>query len=756
MNESLQSALDAGIRCHDAGNFQQAEQFYLQVLKADPRHAKATYLMGLLANQAGKHELAARILASAIRLDGSQPSFHAALGEAYRGQGKLSEAVTCYRQSLRMNNNNPDGYNNLGTLLQAQGDFPGAMECYHRAMQLKADYAAPHYNLGIALQLQGQLEPAAAALAEALRRQPDYFDAELALASVLQTLGRRDESLARFDALVVRYPNSAQLHCARGAGYQVAGDLHEAADCYRRAIELNPRYAEAHYNLGTALRDMDRDLEAIGQYQAATQCNPRMRIAWSNLANTLLGIVRPDEAEVAARQAVALQPRSHMALGNLATALQMQGDMDGAIAAFRQAVAVNPDDYGNHSNLIYTLNFHPGYDAAALFAEHRAWAARHAEPLTAVAAPHIVDRDAERRLRIGYVSAHFRHHAVAFFSEPLLAAHDREQFEIYCYADLQRPDETSARFRAHADVWRETTALPHERLAEMIREDRIDILVDLAGHIGGNRLLAFARKPAPIQVTYLGYQNTTGMSAMDYRLTDAHADPVGETDRWYTERLVRLPSYFFCFAPPQSSPPVGPLPAQRKGHLTFASLNHIHKLTAENFRVWARILGRVPDSRLLVLAYAPGVLERNVRNLMAAEGIDPARVEVVNKRPRYDYLQMHNEIDLALDTFPFNGHTTVCDALWMGVPSIMLEGGSYASRFGGSTLLGVGLGEFIARSLDEYVELAVSWAIKREPLAELRSGLRERLLRSPLVDARRFAREVEAAYRQMWRTWCAS
>ncbi len=754
--ESIQSALDAGIRCHDAGDLKQAEQYYRQVLAADPRHAKATYLMGLLAMQVGNYELALRILSAAIRLDGAQPTFHSKLGDAYRGLDQLPEAVACYRQSLRMNARNPEAHNNLGTVLQAQGDLPAAQECYRTAMQLHAQYAEPHHNLGCTFQQQGERELALAAFAEAVRIRPDFFEAKLALAGMLLALGRSDEAHAHFEELARQHPQAPQVHLAQGAGYQAAGDFQASLECYRRALALAPNYAEAHYNLGTALRHLNRDIEAIAAYERATQINPRMAVAWSNLSNTFLGLVRPDEAAEAARQAIALQPRSSTAHGNLATALQMQADMDGAIAAFRQAVECNPADAGNHSNLLYTLNFHPDYDSERVLAEHREWAARHAEPLTTAATPHTIDRDPERRLRVGYVSAHFRQHAVAFFSEPLLAAHDRARFEVFCYADLRFSDEATARFQAGDDGWRDTTQLSLDQLAALIRQDRVDILVDLAGHIGDNRLPMFARKPAPVQVTYLGYQNTTGMSAMDYRLTDAHADPPGLTDRWYTERLIRLPGAFFCFAPPESSPPVGPLPAGQTGAVTFASLNHIHKLTPENLRTWAKILARVPNSRLRVLAYAPGVFERHVLTQMAAEGVDPARLEVVNKRPRYDYLQMHNEIDVALDSFPFNGHTTVCDALWMGVPSIMLEGDRYASRFGGSTLLGVGLGELIARSVDEYVELAVQLATDRQRLAGLRSMLRERLLGSPLVDAKRFAGDVEAAYRQMWRTWCAS
>ncbi len=754
--ESIQATLDAAIRCHDAGDLQQAEQLYRRVLTADPRHAKATYLMGLLAHQLGKHDQAERAISSAIRLDGGQPTFHTTLGEVYRSLGRLSDAVVCYRHALRMNGNNPAAYNNLGSLLQAQGDLPAAMDCYRSAIQLQAEYADAHHNLAIAWQQQGDFVQAAASFAEAARIRPDFLAAQLGQASMLYAQGKNDEAAARFKQLVEQYPNNAQLHCAQGAGLQWVGDLEAAVTHYRRAMELAPHHAEVHYNLAAALREFGRDLDAIAEYEAAVKINPRMAVAWANLSNTLLGIVRPDEAAAAARNAVALQPRSSKAAGSLASALQLQGDMDGAIDAFRQAVAIDPHDSGNHSNLLYTLNFHPGYDDATLFAEHRNWAVQHAEPLTAMAAPHGNDRQPERRLRVGYVSAHFRNHAVAYFSEPLLAAHDKAQTEVFCYADLRQSDDTTARFRSYATAWRDTSRLAHDQMAELIREDGVDILVDLAGHIGGNRLPVFARKPAPVQVTYLGYQNTTGMSAMDYRLTDAHADPPGTTDPWYTERLARLPGAFFCFRPPEPSPPVGPLPAERRGQITFASLNHVLKLRPENFRVWSRILARVTNSRLLLLAYSPGVLERSVRDLLAAEGIDPSRIDVVNKRPRQEYLQMHNEVDVALDTFPFNGHTTVCDALWMGVPSIMLEGGRYASRFGGSTLLGVGLGELIAHDPDEYVELAVALASDQRRLAELRRGLRERLLASPLVDAPQFARGVEAAYRQMWRSWCAS
>lgn len=751
-----EQTLEAGIRCHDAGDLQGAERHYREVLRANPRNAKATYLLGLLAHQVGKLDLAIGLISQAIRLDGRQPTFHARLGESFRVVGRIPEAMECYRQAIKLNGRHAEFHNGLGTLLQSQGDLPAAIACYRQATTLNPSLMGGWYNLGLVLQQQGEFEEAARAFGEAVRLQPASFEANLAWAGMLQAAGHTEQAVTLFNQLAVTHPDSPQVECAIGAGHQAMHNDTAAMACYLRAIELAPNYAEAHYNLGTVLQNLGNDEEAVSAYARATELHPRMAPAWSNLSNALVSVMRPDEAADAARRAQQLQPRSHSVMGNLAAALQLQGDMQGAIAAYRQAVELHGGDYNNHSNLLYTLNFSPDIDAQSLFEEHLCWAQQHAEHLTTAAPPHAAARDPEKRLRVGYVSAHFKTHAVAFFLEPLLAAHDRDRLELFCYSDVPHPDEVTARFQSLAAGWRDITRLSDDEVAATIRADQVDILVDMAGHIGGNRLLVFARKPAPVQVTYLGYQNTTGMSAMDYRLTDAHADPLGMTERFYTEKLVRLPAAFFVYQPPTDAPSVGPLPAERKGYVTFASLNNIPKLTPRNFRVWAAVLARVPNSRLLLLGYAGGVFERNVRDVLAREGIDGSRLQVVGKRPRREYLELHNEIDLALDSFPFNGHTTVCDALWMGVPSIMLEGDSYASRFGGSTLLGVGLGDLIARSDDQYVELAVALAEDRERLGELRRTLREHFSASPLVDAGKFASQVEQVYRDMWRAWCAT
>ncbi|MBI3839168.1 MAG: tetratricopeptide repeat protein [Planctomycetia bacterium] len=717
---SIAEVFQAGRDFHNSGNLQQAEQNYRQVLQADPRHADAMHSLGLLAYQVGKHQAAIQLISSAIRVNGSQAAYHADLAEVYRGLGQLDDAARSYRQALR----------------------------------IMPDYAEAHHNLGTVFRAQGKLAEAADCHREALRIKPDLIESQVALGFALRSAGQIADATACFETAVQARPDSALAHCALGFNLQEQGKLDAAVVQYRFAIQFAPQFTEAHYNLGTALGDQGRFEEAIHAFSEAVRHRPTFVEAHVNLAGAFNSVVKPDEAAAACRRALELDPQNAAAFSQLANALQFQADLDGAIAANRRAVELNPHDAREHSKLIYTLNFHPRYDPPALFAEHRAWAQRHAEPLTLAAAPHANDPAAERRLRVGYLSPHFHEHAVSFFSEPILAAHDHDPFEIYCYSDVRQPDAVTRRLQAAADHWRDVAGMPDEAIGALVRQDNIDILVDLAGHIGGNRLLVFAHKPAPIQVTYLGYQNTTGMSAMDYRLTDAHADPPGMTEEYYSERLLRLPGSFFCYLPPQNSPAVNELPALTAGHVTFASLNSTIKITPEALRTWGRVLATLPDSRLIVLAYSGGRLERDVRDVMAQEGVDPRRVEVVGKRPRREYLQLHHQIDIALDSFPFNGHTTTCDALWMGVPSIMLEGSTYASRFGGTALVNLGLEELIGRTHDEYVEIAVALAGDRPRLAQLRRELRPRLQASALVDAIGFTRNLEQVYRQIWRQWC--
>ena len=354
------------------------------------------------------------------------------------------------------------------------------------------------------------------------------------------------------------------------------------------------------------------------------------------------------------------------------------------------------------------------------------------------------------------MSGHFWDHAVNFFTEPILASHDHQRFEVLCYSNQAKEDETTRRLQTYADHWRRIDTLEDDAVTELVRNDQIDILVDLAGHIAGNRLLVFARKPAPIQVTYIGYQNTTGMTAMDYRLTDDWADPPGTTDAFYTEKLVRLPRCFFCYQPSCDAPPVNCLPAIEKGVVTFGSFNNFAKVTPQVLSAWAAILNAVPGSRLVVLANAARSLGEYLTRTFEGHGISGDRVTLADRRPRGAYLELIRQVDIALDPFPFNGHTTTCDALWQGVPVVTLAGRMYAARFGSSGHVNLGLRELIASTSDEYVEIAARLAGDVERLKELRAGLRDRMIASPLLDFVGFTRNLEAAYRRMWVDGCAA
>jgi predicted O-linked N-acetylglucosamine transferase (SPINDLY family) len=448
------------------------------------------------------------------------------------------------------------------------------------------------------------------------------------------------------------------------------------------------------------------------------------------------------------------QPELTSARYNLGVALQAQGKLVEARECYREVLRIKPDDRVAYSTYAGALIFEPSVDGAGLLAQHRRWAAHHAST-RAKPAPHKNRPEPERKLRVGYVSPDFRAHAVAYFLEPILAAHDPAQVETVCYAEVPAPDRTTARLRALAGQWRDTFGLSDEQLAELIRRDEVDILVDLAGHTAGNRLLVFARKPAPVQVSYLGYPCTTGLTAIDYRLADAVTDPPDEP-ACYVETLVRLEGAFCCYAPPAGAPPVSPVPAQARGGITFGSLHKLEKLNAAVLDVWCRILHALPSSRILLSRNTlRGRCGERVLAAFQERGIEPNRVVLHHAEPvDLQHLRIYNEIDIALDPFPWNGHTTACEALWMGVPVVALRGQRHSGRMVASVLNAVGLPEWIAGSPAEYCRVALSLAADLPELARLRAHLRARMCQSPLCDGAAFTWRLETAYREMWRAWC--
>jgi protein O-GlcNAc transferase len=505
-----------------------------------------------------------------------------------------------------------------------------------------------------------------------------------------------------------------------GNALKALGRLDEAAASYRKAIATKPNNAEAYNNLGNLLEDMNKLSDAITCYQ-----------------KTLILI--PDHVD---------------ALNNLGSVFRNQGKFEQAVDCYKKALELKPDYSEVYSNLLFTLQYDPSQDMASLLEAHRNWG-RLSGASGARKVSHTNNRAPERKLRVGYVSADFGRHPVGYFLLPVLASHNRSRFEVFCYSDRCIEDDLTCRLRDASDSWRTVFGISHSALDEMIRADGIDILVDLAGHTGHNRLLTFARKPAPVQVTWAGYVGTTGLSAIDYIISDWRETPEG-ADQWYVEKIERLPDGYVCYDPPDYAPAVSSLPAKENGFVTFGSFNNLPKVNPGVIALWSKLLQQLPGSRLLMLTKQLGDTETRgrYRKMFAELGVAD-RVEFCGALPHRDLLAKYGAVDIALDTFPYSGGLTTLESLWMGVPVVTLGGVRFASRHSVSHLTTAGVPELITEGAEEYLSVAISLAQDLKRLEDLRMGLRQRVAESPLCDGQRFTLNLEAAYRKMWGEWCA-
>lgn len=537
-----------------------------------------------------------------------------------------------------------------------------------------------------------------------------------------------------------------------GNKFAAQGNMEVAVAHYQRAVALKSDYAEAHNNLGNALAAQGHIDQAVTHLERALSLMPDARVHY-NLGNALAIQGEKERAAVHYERALALKPDYPQAHNGIGNALAARGRMEQAAVHYRRALELKPDYAEAQNNLLLTLNYVSSADPVAVYAAHLDFAQRWEMPLRPSIQPHGNDRSRGRRLKIGYVSSDLRRHSVAYFFEPVLENHDRERFEIFCYGNNFRDDEVTERLRSHADHWRQISRQPDDLVATQIRADQIDILIDLNGHTANNCLMVFARKPAPIQLTWLGYPNTTGLTAMDYRLTDGYADPVGLAEQFHSEKLVRLPECFCCYKPPEDAPVVSETPAREQGYITFGTFNHHAKINPEVMAVWARILQDVPDSRLVLknVGLAAQAMQRRVRELFAGLGIAPQRLELFgHDQSRETHLQRYRYVDIGLDPFPYNGTTTTCEALWMGVPVVTLAGRTHAGRVGVSLLSNLGMTELICRTQEEYIATATRLAANLEHLSALRKKLRPCMTVSPLLNASRFTTCLEREYFAMW------
>jgi predicted O-linked N-acetylglucosamine transferase (SPINDLY family) len=600
----------------------------------------------------------------------------------------------------------------------------------------------------------GRAAPALDAMRRAVTLDPRNPDLQGNLGTVLAATGQLDEAINVFVSAISLSPNSAGLYSNLGNALQAKGLYEQAVEAYRRAIAFQPASFEAHNNIGTAFMALDRKDEAIPEFRAALSLRPDFVQALNNLGTALGEKGFLDEAIKTCLRAIQIDPNFLGIYRNLGNSYRDAGRLDDAIAAYRKA-SEKKDDPAAMDDLFIALLLHPHLTREQVWQEHVTWNREYAKPLIPAHISHPNDANPDRRLKIGYVSPDFSEHPVGRFFLPLIANHDHTQFEIYCYDDTRRPDTLTQQAKAHAEVWRRTLGMPDENLAHLIRQDRIDILVDLTMHTKRNRLLAFARMPAPVQTTYLAYPGTTGLETMDYRITDPYLDPPDADEQFQSEKTVRLPHAFWCYQPHRLVPEVAPLPAATRGFIMFGCLNLFGKMNAPMFDLWAQILNNVPNSRIVLYCFEGSQRDRLLEHF-AAKGIESARIELVPRSKPAEYFAKYRQIDIALDTSPFPGGTTSCDALWMGVPVVTLAGNTPLSRGGVSILSNVGLTELIAGSRDQYVEIATALAKDPQRIANYRTTLRDRMSASPLMNAPQHARDIEAAFRRMWRNWCQS
>ena len=609
-----------------------------------------------------------------------------------------------------------------GLCLQEQNDIDAAILALRKATELLPGDQAAQYNLGVLLQNQDQLEEAATYYKKAIKLKPDHHMALNNLGTIQHLQGDIQEATKSFETVIKIDPEAGGAYLNLGEIYRKKGDFNLAIKYFDKGLELSPNSPSNYNNLGSIYKD-------FGKLSKAEECF---------------------------KKAIELDNSLHISYNNVGVALIGQGKLEEAIEWFEKALAIKEDFNEPAQNILMASNYPENLTPEEIFERHRQWGKKIEARLANKRITHDTPIERNRKIRVGYVSADFWQHAVGNFIEPALAVHNHDDFEIICYSDVEYPDTSTEGLRKFADKWHETKDLKDDELIDLITADGIDILVDLSGHMGRSRLSAFARKPAPIQVTYLGYPNTTGLTTMDYRISDNIADPVGKTEHLHTESIARMPNCFLCYAPPPEDLPINQPPMLEKGHVTFASFNNRPKITDTVIACWAKILKKVPNSRL-VLKSSP-LRDKKVREELlqkfSAQGIDHDRIELQLYVPTYAaHMQLYNQADIALDTFPYNGTTTTFEALWMGVPVITIAGESHVSRVSASILSQIGRQDLITKSTEEYIDLTIKLANDPERLTELRRDMRQRLHNSPACDRWGFTRDLENAYRKMVTEW---
>jgi protein O-GlcNAc transferase len=700
------------------GRFEDVEKQALVLIKKYPTSGVVWNVLGVCQSTLGKDALPA--LQKTAELLPKSAEAHSNLGNALRNLGRLDEAVACCRRALKIQPEYAKAHSNLGNALQDLGKIDDAIVSYRKALALKQDFFEVHYNLGNALRDLRQFDAAVASYQKAVAFKPDFAEAHSNLGNVLRDLGQLERAAASFRQALAINSNLAEVHLNLGDALKDLGQRDEALACCRRALEINPQYVEAYSNQGVILKSLGLLDDAVACYHRALEINAEFAQVHSNLG----------------------------------LALQDRGQFDAAVASFRRALELKPEFAQTHSNLLFSLSHNIEVSADELHGEHRRFGEHFESSLRVHWPQHRNTRDPERHLQVGFVSGDFRNHAIANFIEPVLeqlARHPR--LSIHAYYNHSTEDTVTQRLRGHMDHWNSVVGMSDAELAKKIETDGIDILIDLSGHTAQHRLLTFARKPAPIQASWMGYPGTTGLQAMDYYFCDRHFLPVEQFASQFTEKIVHLPANA-PFLPFKDAPEVKPLPALRQGYVTFGSFNRLSKINPMVIALWAKLLRALPDAHMLLAGLPEEGKYDTLIQWFAQEGIARERLSFHARSNMPDYMSLHQQVDICLDTFPYTGGTTTMHALWMGVPTLTLTGSTPAGRQGASILGHVDLPQYVAHDQEDFVRKGVAAAGNLAALSQTRATLRQRLASSAMGQPELIADGLQQALRLMWQRWC--
>jgi protein O-GlcNAc transferase len=747
--------IDEGHILEADGRLEEARQRYLNAIRLAPNQARAHFDHGNILLVMGDWKGALGALDAAVKHNSDYAEAYYNMGNALLGNGLLDGAAASYRRLLKVRPDFVEAHNNLGNTLQDLGQYEEAVASYLRALEISPDFSGAHCNMGLALQALGQLEDAVASYRRALEINPDLAEAHNNLGNTLKDLGQLEDAVASYHRALEIKPDFTEAHNNLGYALQYLGQLDGAVTSYRRALELKPDYADAQCNLGNAQQDLGQLDSAMASYMRALEINPDLADAHSNLGVVLRNQGRLENAVASYRCALEIKPDYAEAHNNLGLALQDLGQFDVAEESYQNALEAKPDYPEAHSNLLFALNYTASYAPSYYFEQACQFGRIVAKKVGArfsswqcMALPEL--------LRVGLVSGDLRNHVVGYFLEGLLAHIDPARIELIAYPTHHKEDELTARIRPYFSGWKPLFDKNDEAAARLIHADGVHVLIDLSGHTGHNRLPVFAWKPAPVQASWLGYFATTGVTEVDYLLADEVGVPNAQRGQ-FTESVWYLPDTRLCFTAPGVNLPVSPLPALANGMITFGCFQNLAKLGDGVLEVWGEVFAALPDAKLRIQCKQlrePSQVEQLLQRLLRY-GIDPARVVTHRSSQREVYLAAHAEVDMILDTFPYPGGTTTCEALWMGVPTLTLAGDSLLTRQGASLLTAAGLEEWVATSKEEYIAKAIALTSDKPKLAALRTGLRQQVLTSPLFDAPRFARNFEGALWGMWQRYQA-